>query len=135
MTITNERLAELKRIAEAASPGPWRYCDHGEMIFARDNIIGDALIADIRGFGSQGTDHEIPMKANGEHIAAFDPPTVLSLLAEIERLKKEASDPFGTDAAIKKTHAEGYTYCSCGEPVAQDSCPKCGAWHDIYSRR
>lgn len=25
--------------------------------------------------------------------------------------------------------------CSCGEPITQDRCPKCGTWHDLYGRR
>lgn len=25
--------------------------------------------------------------------------------------------------------------CQCGEPINQDSCPKCGTWHDLHGRR
>jgi hypothetical protein len=25
--------------------------------------------------------------------------------------------------------------CYCGEPIRQDSCPKCGTWHDLAVRR
>lgn len=25
--------------------------------------------------------------------------------------------------------------CYCGTPITQDSCPKCGTWHDLEGRR
>lgn len=25
--------------------------------------------------------------------------------------------------------------CQCGEPIIQDSCPRCGTWHDLAGRR
>jgi hypothetical protein len=36
-------------------------------------------------------------------------------------------------AQYKKSH--GVENCQCGLPITQDSCPKCGVWHDIYGRR
>lgn len=81
-----ERLSELRRIAEAATPGPW-WVDGWE---ARTKD-GDRFIASIapafQGASPDASCWEVD--ANIQHIAAFDPPTVLALLDEIERLRRE----------------------------------------------
>lgn len=75
--IDAETLAEWKTIAEAATPGPWEVdssigtdeafvCDGNGMARA---YVRDGQIEDIR------------------HIATFDPPTVLALIAEVEQLQ------------------------------------------------
>ncbi len=87
--LTPERLAELQERAEAASPGEWV-----------DFVLGSegyAVLADNPGrlrrlqvarCGHEAWDVD---KANAEHIAAFDPPTVLALLDEIDRLRKRVA--------------------------------------------
>jgi len=84
--MTSDRLEELRRIAEAATPGPW-WVDGWE---ARTKD-GDRFIANIapafQGASPDASCWEVD--ANIQHIAAFDPPTVLALLDEIERLQRE----------------------------------------------
>ena len=64
---TEEKLAELRAVAEAATPGPWQWMDGG--------------VSHSTSFGWQ------PVTLPGEsaqHIAAFDPPTTLALIAALE---------------------------------------------------
>ena len=76
--LTDERLAELRTIAEGAeSQEPWRTDDdEGRMVFAASGFqVYYAL------FGSNNGDAE---PGDAAHIAAFDPPTVLALLDRLE---------------------------------------------------
>ena len=90
--MTAERLAELRRIAEAATPGPWRI--PGAHVFRvvapETQNQGDpyypwAVIADADPHSVDGEQAAV----NACYIAAFHPPTVLALLDEIERLRRE----------------------------------------------
>jgi hypothetical protein len=86
--------ADLKRVAEAATPGPWDY-DAGDFsIFALETFV--------------------PLEyteANATYIATFDPPTVLSLLSRLsaaearvgvlEEALREIADP--GDAQVTAT--------------------------------
>jgi len=85
--LTPERLAELRRIAEAATPGPWRirtdprYDDADRFVIAsadRDHIVETTQ-------GGSWTDEDL---ANARYISTFDPPTVRALLDEIDRLRR-----------------------------------------------
>ncbi len=81
--MTAERLAELRRIAEAATPGPYE-------VVGLDGYGGPyALRMQHRSgrtwYGVEG----IKRREDAEHIATFDPPTVLALLNEIEQLRRE----------------------------------------------
>jgi len=84
--LTPKRLQKLRRIAEAATPGPW-WVDGWE---ARTKD-GDRFIASIapafQGARPDASCWEVD--ANIQHIAAFDPMTALALLDEIERLRRE----------------------------------------------
>jgi len=84
--MTPERLAELRRIAEAATPGPW-WVDGWE-VRTKD---GDRFIASIapafQGASPDASCWEVD--ANIQYIAAFASTTALALLDEIERLRKE----------------------------------------------
>ena len=68
-------LGELKRIAEAATPGPWDGTHHSE-VFKEHHIVCDVSCSD----------REI---ADTAYIATFNPETVLALIAELERLRNE----------------------------------------------
>src|SRR5690606_19030762 len=76
--LTLERLTELRRIAEAATPGPWRirtdprYDDVPPDRF----VIASAERAHIveTTQGGAWTDEDL---ANARYISTFDPPTVL----------------------------------------------------------
>src|SRR5690606_34404356 len=81
--LTPERLAELRRIAEAATPGPWRlrndprYDDVPPDRFVIASAERDHIAETTQ--GGSFTDEDL---ANARHIATFDPPTVLTLLDE-----------------------------------------------------
>src|SRR5690606_32919228 len=83
-----DRLAELRRIAEAATPGPW------EWRMSKDGRILDLITLET------GYNEEIitPSHVSAwlqvnrglkDYIPTFDPQTVLALLDEIERLRRE----------------------------------------------
>lgn len=85
MQLTPERLAELRRIAEAATPGPWVYEE-------RPTKCTDHVVL---------TERHPRVLINGEyavgnrdlsHIATFDPPTVVALLDEIDTLRAKLDD-------------------------------------------
>src|SRR5690606_21091532 len=95
---TPERLAELRRIAEAATPGPWEVTEFaggeerspGELgVFAPNHPHSyqksdGTWYAVVICRGMDGPTRE----ENSEYIATFDPPTVLAMLDEIERLRR-----------------------------------------------
>ena len=80
--MTDDELARLRAVAEGATRGPWRlreeadYGRGGEPIAWREVWSERSMIH--RG-GWVGGD--------AAHIAAFDPPTALRLLDEVERLR------------------------------------------------
>lgn len=102
---TSEKLAELKAVAEAATPGPWYRKDaeaNGTYgIEYIDAVKGDpqreggyseiADCSDVRRWEGRIPKNVDPdqLKANATHIATFDPPEVLTLIAEIEILREE----------------------------------------------
>jgi hypothetical protein len=86
MKMTAERLAELRAKAEAATPGPWEarvFRDHADTAKGRVFFRGDE-------YPQTNTRDCHLIIPDAEHIAAFDPPTVLALLDEIARLKGDA---------------------------------------------
>lgn len=98
--MTPERLAEMRAVAEAATPGPWAWDDSLEWHADPDGIeamrrqglptpAGDEFVG-VK-FGSQtvcvattGPAHDRASKADAKHIATFNPPTVLALLDALQ---------------------------------------------------
>jgi len=80
--LTPDRLQELRRIAEAATPGPWAW---------REGRGGKIL--DLIGYGEEivtPSHFNASLKVKGgvkEYIQAFDPTTVLALLDRIDALE------------------------------------------------
>lgn len=78
-------LAELRRLAEAATPGPWEYeCEdsrrNGFIRCVHGHLANIWNAAGARGrFPGQGS--------NGQYIAAVHPRAILALLAENDRLR------------------------------------------------
>lgn len=114
--LTPERLAELRKVAEAATPGPWR-AKQGKPKppWSEDWYVAMAGVKDdsLAVYANEGvwTDGGLTSRANAEHIAALSPPTVFSLITEVERLRE----------ALKRhgTHEPGcwsnnHPHCSCG---------------------
>ena len=117
--LTPERLQELRRIAEAATPGPWewREREHNERIRKRGQpwsrrqfiyCLQGPPLSDVAPEHRDEFDYHtvmslrwddrieatpltgvVPTPADAEFIATFDPPTVVALLDEIERLRRE----------------------------------------------
>lgn len=65
-------LADLRRLAEAATPGPWEQSEGGMYV---DVVDDDSQVA------------EVIRRADAAFIAAANPAAVLALLDEIERLR------------------------------------------------
>lgn len=83
MTINLDDLDALEAVARAATPGPWTinwetYEYHAGM--------PDKWASSIN--GPEASEFADLDSADAEHIAAFDPPTVLALIAEVRRLRE-----------------------------------------------
>lgn len=88
MTLTKAKLAELRRIRDGATPGPWTY-DIGnwevERTETRAGICGTAGRDDP---GIEFDPEQRHAHNDGEYIAAFDPPTTGELLSALERCRE-----------------------------------------------
>lgn len=138
------RLAELKAVAEKATPGPWhlgdrwhiqgaKFCTcaerHGPLIREQlMDINGEMMLAHVHEGAQSWHPHGImtepwedghprsvvyttseyghPAREDEEHIATFDPPTVLALIAALEGVLAHAdaiddlaATPVGTGEA------------------------------------
>ena len=85
--MTELDLTKLREIAEAATPGPWE-----SVVSTYSSEYGDYKGARIPGVAEEISDYYIgtvpPLYVDdAAHIAAFDPPTALLLIDEIERLR------------------------------------------------
>lgn len=80
-------LNELRKIAEAATPGPWVACSEGDPDGTRRYTVNPdrELGTDVCAMG-----YDVAGSANVEFIATFDPPTVLALLNRLEQAERNA---------------------------------------------
>ena len=86
--MTDLDLTKLREIAEAATPGEWE-----SVVSTYSSEFGDYKGAWIPGVAEEISDYYIgtvpPLHVNdATHIATFDPPTVLALIDEVERLRE-----------------------------------------------
>lgn len=88
-------LTDLRKIAEAATPGPWVYGDN------RDGLGNKLHPAKFPGKYNPIADFEYTEDEDAEHIATFDPASIPALaLAELEAAGyKEAQGNETTEAA------------------------------------
>src|SRR5690606_17625289 len=112
--MTPDRLRELRRIAEAATPGPWEIpaanvfrvvapkAGHHNPPSGKAPPYPWAIIADADTEGTSGEQ----AASNMQYISTFDPPTVLALLDEIERLRRERE-------VLAEVLTHGYTCENC----------------------
>lgn len=113
MTIDTEK---LRAIAEAAGDGPWSY-------------DGDGFIFDVLGL-SLAEVASAAGQPEAAHIATFDPPTVLALLHEIDRLRGAlARTSAGRDGNSNTGHGHVFprpdrVIARCGGPRM---CAQCAA--------
>lgn len=98
-------LAEMRRVAEAATPGPWRKGDGSP---ATSIVVYPAAPSNLDIF--TGSDQD------AAHIATFDPPTVLALLDVVEACDddgrcrlcwNERGDPHADDCPIARLNEIG----------------------------
>lgn len=85
---TPARLAELRAVAEAATPGPWEPKTRRGGDF-QEVTLADVIVWSGSGQSSEGRWIDSP---DIDHIAAFDPPTVLALIAALEAKTAEVDD-------------------------------------------
>lgn len=92
--VAADALAELRAKAEAATPGPWR-AYRARLRPKFGPIVNEVQCDDLPIVTWLGFDESrrsvAQHTANAVYIASFDPPTALALLAEVERLKRDAS--------------------------------------------
>lgn len=74
--------SELKRLAEAATPGPW-VTENNELYWSEDGYTKHLMET----FDGNDICHDEEHPANLRFIAAANPAAVLELIAENERLK------------------------------------------------
>lgn len=81
----SDQIQRLREVAEAATEGPWehRFDEYGD-----DWLLGGSEGRLIHTVGPREYSHvalDSEYGPDAEHIAAFDPPTVLELLDRLER--------------------------------------------------
>lgn len=117
--------AELRRLAEAATQGPWT-TEHGDLCLPRDRnsvlrhdehpahdgCSGTRTICESQdSLDSSGTN------PNLEYIAAASPAVVLALLDEIERLEREGVN--GVTVEVADVTNDAATLAECGHLRAE----------------
>lgn len=79
-------LDTLRKVAEAATPGPWHQSETG-VLGAREDW--DLARGPARIMAAQMPWRRERMEANAKHVATFDPPTVLALLSRLEKAEQD----------------------------------------------
>lgn len=93
--LTRERIEELRRIAEAATPGPWVADFGGTKGHIKAVLSGMSGTPTIAVYSDHVLEHVVPddqREANGRYFETFDPITVLAMLDEIERLRGDVRE-------------------------------------------
>lgn len=88
-------LNELRKVAEAATPGPWEVADEGyDERYVYDSAAGQMCwTPDLPGHWSL---------ADATHIATFDPSTVLALLDRVAELEAKVERLAAHDAEVAR---------------------------------
>ena len=103
--LTPETIAELRRLAEAATPGPWRT----EYLMGAGNDLLTAIIAgratpdDLRVIGSTLAERD------GKFVAAASPAVVLALLDERDALAAKVERVRALHKSSGDAETQGYT--------------------------
>lgn len=94
-TEMTNKYAVLRRVAEAATPGPWSECGHSRggcscgMVWSR---AADLPVAEAWGGDEEAPEPSEGARANAAFIAAANPSNILSLLDELEAKAKTLRD-------------------------------------------
>lgn len=120
--LTPERLAELRALAEAATPGPWTVESHWEPICGpRETGTTWYIPCLARWHGLPTSVHFGKDEATARYVAAVSPDVVVALFDEIERLRFIVDD-----VAAEGAPTDGVGVCVwCSDPEAHE--PDC-AW-------
>lgn len=133
--MTPDRLRELRRIAEAATPGPWAVNPFRATV---DEMPSMLPICGLLWPTEERTEEQT--FANAKYIAEFNPTTALAILDEIERLQKERENIVGnvTRFVLYDPDLNWWECQACrllwefesGDPYEHDMrfCPRCGRW-------
>src|SRR5690606_21255828 len=81
--LTRERLQELRRIAEAATPGPWERDEYLNLFSATGKVVL------TEPFSPDNPDVVEARPEDLDYIETFNPETALALLDEIKRLQQK----------------------------------------------
>lgn len=98
MTINHEdlNLDALEATARAATPGPWRwdenYGDPGDTGLALTNDARKEIVGAYNYHCCAFRDEPNVGEGDAEHIATFDPPTVLALIARLREAEARAEN-------------------------------------------
>jgi hypothetical protein len=86
--VTPELLADLRKKAEAATPGPWKW-KKGETSVEHGSPDNDRSVVSFYEleYNENGQEAFEEAEGNAAHIAAANPAVVLALVQEIERLR------------------------------------------------
>ena len=85
-------LTKLREIAEAATDGPWESSVVKVAPDADDALRGMGVIRSGVGIVFMSANGPEILVSDADHIATFDPPTVLALIDEVERLQSDLTN-------------------------------------------
>lgn len=92
-------LDALEKVARGATQRPWSWVEHSEPMPMRCLAPGILIIDNSPGCGGPWGD--VIDKGNAAHIATFDPPTVLALIAALRAPTRPVADA-GEDAGLRR---------------------------------
>jgi len=130
--LTLERLSELRRIAEAATPGPYEVV--GLAGYGGPDALRMTHRSGRKWYGVEG----IKRREDAEYFVAMNRNTVMALLDEIERLRREREEIVDgeTRFALYDPDLDWWECQACrfwwefesGDPYEHDMrfCPRCG---------
>ena len=92
--LTPEKIADLERVADAATGGPWWRTEYDSEpnieVWAGSDYYPTAMVCEVATEIEGREDFSIADKeADAEFISTFDPPTVKLLLARVRELEKD----------------------------------------------
>lgn len=100
--MTHEQRAELRRLAEAATPGPWELWDGCSWRRFGSVTTGRTIVEPIV-YSERDRHPDLKVtKADGAFIAAANPHVILSLLAAIDRAERQRDGLLEALALIAK---------------------------------
>ena len=106
-------IEELKRLAEAATPGPWEYQKDSKDFPVNGYVTVRDCIYSVCVLPYEGIRADDRVTDNGRFIAAANPAAVLELIAEVDRLREDADDLTialeSSEKALKDSRANDYT--------------------------